>query len=101
MTSQAAAKPQQGDESSRADNYYRLTYADPTGERAVRNLTGRTVQISWENGTMLSVDIDDIRPFLKALEFRQSRKGRIWGKRKKNAPAGQGEGEVKELETHK
>lgn len=100
MTTTHAAMPQQGDELSRADNYYRLTYSDPTGESAVRNITGRTVQISWENGAMVSVDIDDIRPFLKSLEFRESRKGRIWGKRKKNVPAGQGEDESQRLGGH-
>ncbi len=64
------------------DNFYPLTYRDPTGETAVRNLSGRTVQMSWENGATIFLDVDDVRPFLARLHFRMSRKGLIWGKRK-------------------
>lgn len=73
-----------GAESSR--DYYPLTYRDPTGETAVRNLMGRSVQITWENGATVHLDIDTIRPFLKALDYRMSRKGHIWG-HKKIAPS--------------
>lgn len=68
-----------GADSSR--DYYRLTYADPTGETAVRNLTGRTVQLSWENGATIHLDIDTIRPFLAHLEYQMSRKGHLWAKK--------------------
>lgn len=71
-------------------DYYSLTYRDPTGETAVRNLSGRTVQVTWENGAALHLDIEDLRPYLQTLEFRQSRKGLLWGSRKKKTPAATG-----------
>lgn len=77
-------------------DYYPLTYRDPTGETAVRNLTGRSVQITWENGATIHLDVDTIRPLLAKLTFRMSRKGHIWGS-KKSAPVlsgNSGEGEV-------
>lgn len=70
------------------DNYS-LTYADPTGETAVRNLTGRTVQVSWENGATIYLNIEDLKPYLARLDFRMSRKGHLWGSKKK-APAATG-----------
>lgn len=69
------------------DNYS-LTYADPTGETAVRNLTGRTVQVSWENGATIYLNIEDLKPYLARLEFRMSRKGHLWGKKKGPVAAG-------------
>jgi len=81
MTSQ----PHGGAESSR--DYYPLTYRDPTGETAVRNLSGRSVQINWENGATVHLDIATILPLLSGLEFRMSRKGHIWGTKKKVPPA--------------
>lgn len=83
-----------GADSSR--DYYSLTYRDPTGETAVRNLQGRTVQVTWENGATIYLDIEQIRPYLAQLDYRMSRKGHLWG-HKKNAPAAgshQREGEV-------
>ncbi|MDQ1130678.1 hypothetical protein [Microbacterium sp. SORGH_AS_0888] len=81
-------RPNRGAEASR-DEYYRLTYRDPTGETAVRNLMGRTVQITWENGFTLYVSTDDIQPYLDQLEFRMSRKAHVWGHKKKTpAPTG-------------
>lgn len=83
-----------GAESSR--DYYPLTYRDPTGETAVRNLMGRSVQITWENGATIHLELNAIRPLLASLEFRMSRKGHIWGTKKK-APVLSGnsdEGEV-------
>lgn len=76
-----------GADSSR-DNYS-LTYADPTGETAVRNLTGRTVQVSWENGATIYLNIEDLKPYLARLDFRMSRKGHLWGSKKK-APVAAG-----------
>ncbi|WP_454114249.1 hypothetical protein [Microbacterium maritypicum] len=72
-----------GADSSR--DYYPLTYRDPTGETAVRNLMGRSVQLTWENGATIHLDVDTIRPLLANLTFRMSRKGHIWGA-KRNAP---------------
>jgi hypothetical protein len=83
-----------GADSSR--DYYPLTYRDPTGETAVRNLMGRSVQITWENGATIHLELNTIRPLLAGLEFRMSRKGHIWGTKKK-APVLSGnsdEGEV-------
>lgn len=77
-------------------DYYSLTYRDPTGETAIRNLMGRSVQVTWENGATVHLDVDIIRPLLAKLNFRMSRKGHIWGT-KKNAPVSSGnsgEGEV-------
>ena len=76
-----------GADSSR--DYYPLTYRDPTGETAVRNLMGRSVQITWENGATIHLDIDTISPLLAKLDFRMSRKGHIWGTKKK-APVAPG-----------
>lgn len=85
------SQPPSGADQSR--DYYSLTYQDPTGETAIRNLMGRSVQVQWENGVTLHVEADTIRPLLAQLNFRMSRKGHIWGYKKK-APTGQGEGEV-------
>lgn len=82
----------------RDDNTYRLTYRDPTGETAVRNLTGRTVQVRWENGVTLFLDIEDMRPYLAQLDYHVSRKGWLWG-RKKNAPSLSGNSAEGETET--
>lgn len=89
MTSNAPS----GADTSR--DYYSLTYWDPTGETAVRNLMGRSVQVTWENGATVHLDVDTIRPLLAKLSFRMSRKGHIWGT-KKNAAVlrEQGDGEV-------
>lgn len=82
-----------GADSSR--DYYPLTYRDPTGETAVRNLMGRSVQITWENGATIHLELNTIRPLLAGLEFRMSRKGHIWGTKKKAADLlEQGDGEV-------
>ncbi|WP_091226788.1 hypothetical protein [Microbacterium sp. 3J1] len=77
-------------------DYYSLTYQDPTGEAAIRNLMGRSVQVTWENGASVHLDVDTIRPLLAKLNFRMSRRGHIWGT-KKSAPDLSGnsvEGEV-------
>lgn len=73
-----------GADHSRDDNTYRLTYRDPTGETAARNLTGRTVQVRWENGVTLFLDIEDMRPYLAQLDYHVSRKGWLWGRKKKS-----------------
>ncbi|OZB78171.1 MAG: hypothetical protein B7X41_20265 [Microbacterium sp. 14-71-5] len=74
-----------GAEASR--DYYPLTYWDPTGETAVRNLMGRSVQVTWENGATIHLDIETIRPLLRVLDYQMSRKGHIWGHKKKSPAA--------------
>ena len=84
----------------RSRDYYSLTYRDPTGETAVRNLMGRSVQISWENGATIHLSVEDLRPLLAQFDFRVSRKGRIWGE-KKAAPLLQqsdGDSQMKEIQ---
>ena len=62
-----------------------LTYRDPTGDAAIRALMGRTVQVAWEDGFIVYLNSEDLKPMLAQLNFRMSRKGHIWG-HKKNAP---------------
>lgn len=83
------ATVRRGADHSRDDYTYRLTYRDPVGEAVVRNLMGRTVQIRWENGVTLFLDIEELRPYLAQLDFHISRKGWLWG-RKKKAPGSVG-----------
>lgn len=90
--------PTSGADNSR--DSYPLTYRDPTGEAAVRNIMGRSAQVTWEDGFILHLTADDLKPLLAQLDFRMSRKGHIWG-HKKNAPTGQGEGEVTSKEIEK
>lgn len=71
-------------------DYYSLNYRDPTGEAAVRNLMGRTVTLTSEDGFLLFLNIEDLRPYLQTLDFRQSRKGHVWGSRKKKTPVAAG-----------
>lgn len=66
-------------------DFYSLTYRDPTGETAVRNLLGRSVQITWESGAVIHLHVDDLRPLLALFDFQVSRKGHIWGTKKKAA----------------
>lgn len=60
-----------------------LTYRDPTGETAVRNLMGRSAQLTWDNGFILHIRAEDLNPLLAQLDFQMSRKGHIWGHKKK------------------
>ncbi|UTT52313.1 hypothetical protein [Microbacterium maritypicum] len=78
---------------TRDSERYSLTYRDPTGEAAVRNLMGKSAQVTWDDGFIIHLTAEDLKPLLAQLNFRMSRKGHIWG-HKKNAPTGQGEGEV-------
>lgn len=67
--------------------YNPLTYADPTGEEVVRRLDG-DVLISWPDGFTVRLSQSDAGPVLHLLEklysFRQSRRGHVWGIRKKS-----------------
>lgn len=73
---------------------YTLTYRDPTGETAVRNLMGQSVQITWESGVTIHLSVGDLKPLLSQFDFRVSRKGHIWGKKKTAVLLEQGDGEV-------
>lgn len=56
---------------------------------------GRSVQINWENGATIHLNVDDLRPLLALFDFRVSRKGHIWGRKKKTAVLlEQGDGEA-------
>lgn len=78
---------------SRADfslDYYALTYRDPTGEEAVRNLTPGNVLITWPDGYTIWIPEQQAKGLLKfllwAYNFRASRKGHTWASpKKKNA----------------
>lgn len=85
---------------SRDSERYSLTYRDPTGEAAVRSLMGKSAQVTWDDGFIIHLTAEDLKPLLAQLNFRMSRKGHIWGHKKK-APTGQGEGEVTSKETQK
>lgn len=67
---------------------YPLTYRDPTGEAAVRNIMGRSAQVTWEDGFIIHLTADDLRPFLAQFDFRMSRKGHIWGNKRKPQTGG-------------
>lgn len=75
-----------GGEDSR--DFYSLTYRDPTGETAVRNLMGRSAVLTWENGFVLHLTAEDLKPFLANLDFQMSRKGHVWGQKKKGQSGG-------------
>lgn len=77
-----------GADDSRGSERYSLTYRDPTGETAVRNVMGRSVQVTWEDGFIISLNSEDLKPLLAQLTFRMSRKGHIWGQKKTPAPTG-------------
>ncbi len=66
-----------------------LTYADPTGDEVVRRLDGE-VLISWPDGFTIRLNQSDSGPLVRILTslytFRQSRRGLVWGSKKK-APA--------------
>lgn len=79
---------------SRADHsldYYRLTYADPTGETAVRDLTPGNVSVTWPDGFTIWIPEQQAKHLLKfllwAYRFHTSRKGHTWAHPKKNDPA--------------
>jgi hypothetical protein len=67
-------------------DYYPLTYSDPTGERAVRNLAGRVFTLTAENGDRVLIRLEDLAPILDQWQYRVSRKGLIWAALKKEAP---------------
>lgn len=76
---------------SRADfslDYYSLTYRDPTGEDAVRNLVPGNVSITWPDGYTIWIPEHQAKGLLKfllwAYSFRRSRKGHTWAQPKKN-----------------
>lgn len=72
-------------------DYYSLTYRDPTGEAAVRNLTPGDVTITWPDGFTVRIPEDQARGlshFLAwAYTFRMSRKAHIWAAPKKEPGA--------------
>jgi hypothetical protein len=63
-----------------------LTYADPTGEAVVRRLDG-DVLISWPDGFTIRLNQSDSGPLVRILtglySFKQSRRGHIWGTKRK------------------
>lgn len=72
----------------RADHsldYSPLTYADPTGNTAVRNLTG-DVSITWPDGFTLRIPASAgttlVALLAHAFTFQQSRKSHVWAKEK-------------------
>lgn len=80
-----------GSAPGRADhslNYYSLTYRDPTGEQAVRDLTPGNVSITWPDGYTIWIPEQQTKGLLKfllwAYNFRRSRKGHTWAQPKKN-----------------
>jgi hypothetical protein len=83
-----------GTPNPRADHsldYNSLTYRDPTGETAVRHLTG-DVQICWEeSGFTLNIPADQARKLQRflgwAYSFRMSRKAHVWATAKKEPGA--------------
>jgi hypothetical protein len=62
-----------------------LTYRDPTGETAVRNLTPGNVSITWPDGFTVWVPEEDITPLLAAIQanynLRPTRRGHLWASR--------------------
>jgi hypothetical protein len=72
-------------------DYNSLTYRDPTGDEAVRNLSPGDVSITWPDGFTIWVPASQARllsRFLSvAYSFRMSRKAHIWATPKKNDPA--------------
>lgn len=62
-----------------------LTYRDPTGETAVRNLTPGNVSITWPDGFTVWVPEGDVAPLLAAIQanynLRPTRRGHLWASR--------------------
>jgi HPt (histidine-containing phosphotransfer) domain-containing protein len=65
--------------SAHSSGFPSLTYRDPTGETAVRNLTPGNVSITWPNGFTVWVSEEDLAPLLAAIQanysLRQTRRG--------------------------
>lgn len=79
----------------RADHsleYNSLTYADPTGNQAVRNLAPGHVSITWPDGSTVWIDERDtgiLAGFLRRFyTLRMSRKARLWATRKQEKTPG-------------
>ena len=72
-------------------DYNSLTYRDPTGDEAVRNLTPGDVSITWPDGFTIWIPAAQAkllgRFLTAAYAFRMSRKARLWATQKQNDPA--------------
>lgn len=66
-----------------------LTYRDPTGETAVRNLTPGNVSITWPDGSTVWIPEGDVGPLVAAVQanynLRQTRRGHLWASRPQSA----------------
>lgn len=72
-------------------DYNSLTYRDPTGDQAVRNLTPGDVTVTWPDGFTIWIPEAHARllgRFLSAAySFRMSRKAHVWATQKQKDPA--------------
>lgn len=71
-------------------DYNSLTYRDPTGNQAVRNLMSGDVSVTWPDGFTIWLSEADARPLVHLIRtyfaFRKSRKGLLWGTAKNKNP---------------
>lgn len=79
LTSQADHSP----------DYSTLSYRDPTGDAAVRNLTPGNISVTWPDGFTVwftPAESQLLLRFIKwSFSFRMSRKAHVWATKKKAA----------------